>query len=109
MNLTRKEFLREGLISLGKVLVGPAATPALFESSAGDPTRPGIARADNSRCLARQAGCFSCLERCPTEALSLEPGRGVRVDAKKCSGCGACEDICPLHPKAITIAASHNR
>jgi Fe-S-cluster-containing dehydrogenase component len=44
------------------------------------------------------AGCESraCLESCPCEALAVEPRRGtVRVDADRCSGCGACVSACP--------------
>lgn len=58
--------------------------------------RIGIAQADNAFCLAQRGGCFTCLERCPEEAIAIEPGEGIRIDTGRCKGCGACEYGCPL-------------
>nr|WP_284694638.1 4Fe-4S dicluster domain-containing protein [Geomonas sp. Red32] len=55
-------------------------------------------------CLARSCGCFSCLERCPEEAITLVPSVGVEVDSARCTGCGICQDLCPTFPKAIVLA-----
>jgi len=44
------------------------------------------------------AGCGSCLEICPYEALSLEVRGNVRVstvDPNRCMGCGGCVAVCP--------------
>jgi len=44
------------------------------------------------------AGCGTCVELCPYEALSLAP-RGTahvsKVDHDRCMGCGCCVAICP--------------
>ena len=63
----------------------------------------GRAEADNGRCLAQRGGCFSCLERCPEEALAIELGTGIRIDGERCTGCGACEHVCPLEPGAVRV------
>ncbi len=40
----------------------------------------------------------SCAKVCPTEALQLREGGGVRFDAKKCLGadCRLCQQACPF-------------
>lgn len=97
MNLSRKEFLRRGLRSLGEALLDPASLVREDE---------GVAVARNDRCLARRGGCFSCLDSCPEEAITLEPGSGVRIDWERCTGCGGCVAICPVTPKALAIVAA---
>ena len=38
----------------------------------------------------------SCIDACPTEALSKKNGDSpLSVDTEKCSGCGVCTDACP--------------
>ncbi|MBN2224795.1 MAG: glycyl-radical enzyme activating protein [Deltaproteobacteria bacterium] len=41
----------------------------------------------------RCAGCGSCVEACPHDALVLE-GDGVRRDTGRCVVCGLCEKVC---------------
>ena len=94
MTLSRKEFLRRGLRSLGEALLNPAT---LVRQNAG------VAVARNDRCLAQRGGCFSCLESCPEGAIALELGSGVRIDQERCTGCGSCVAICPVTPKALTV------
>lgn len=69
----------------------------------GSVPRIGIALADNALCLAQRGGCFTCLERCPVEAIAIEPGVGIRIDTERCNGCGACQFSCPLEPGAIKV------
>jgi Fe-S-cluster-containing hydrogenase component 2 len=43
---------------------------------------------------ARCTGCGACVEVCPVEAIALLEGR-ARVDEGLCNGCGACAGACP--------------
>ncbi len=40
------------------------------------------------------SGCESCIDRCWTEALSMEDGIAVH-DPERCIACGACAYVCP--------------
>jgi ferredoxin-type protein NapF len=59
-------------------------------------------------CLtARGVVCRSCRDACPADAVSfgLAPGRvaRARIEAERCTGCGACVSPCPVN--AIRIEA----
>ena len=43
--------------------------------------------------VARCTGCGACIELCPVGAIALVDGR-VHVDDRTCTGCGACLDVC---------------
>jgi len=45
-------------------------------------------------------GCGTCVEACPTEALSLN-GEKITVDEGECVDCGVCVDECP--EKALSL------
>jgi heterodisulfide reductase subunit A-like polyferredoxin len=48
------------------------------------------AKVDKQKCT----GCESCLEDCPSEAISMvDEKAGVAADA--CVDCGVCVDTCP--------------
>lgn len=69
--------------------------------------RIGAARISQSRCIAWQGGfCQRCLDECPPaqEAIALQDFEKPAVDEERCSGCGACEHICPVEPAAIRVA-----
>ena len=44
--------------------------------------------------VTRCTGCGACVEVCPTGAMALVDGK-ARVDEELCIGCGACADACP--------------
>ena len=44
--------------------------------------------------VTRCTGCGACVEVCPVEAVALVDGK-ARVDEELCTGCGACVDACP--------------
>lgn len=52
-------------------------------------------------------GCGSCLDACPTEAISIEDGKAV-IDMA-CMDCGACPRVCPegaIRKQAAAAAVS---
>jgi NAD-dependent dihydropyrimidine dehydrogenase PreA subunit len=114
MNISRKDFFRTGLFSLGDTvcaLTGMTSTPA---APAPEPENGGrefvptgrpdlVALADNGLCLARNCGCFACIERCDARAIHLVFGTGVRIDGDQCTGCGSCAHVCPVTPKASSL------
>lgn len=113
MNISRKEFFKKSLFSLGDVVravTGAETTPADAQPEIRDAgefvpnERPDlVAVADNERCLARNCGCFACMERCDAQAIQMLFGTGIRIDEARCTGCGSCEYVCPVTPKAVTI------
>jgi ferredoxin len=113
MSLTRKEFLRQGFFSLGKTALDIAETlkgetvgepvPASEASEAPEPRPDMLAESFNERCLARNCGCFACVERCEPQAIMVVPGEGIRIDGERCTGCGMCEYVCPVVPKAVAL------
>ncbi len=115
MNISRKEFFRKSLFSLGEalnVIAGGAVQPhvEVAPETQQEPEfvpaeRPDLlAIADNSICLARNCGCFACIERCEPRAIHVVFGTGIRIDEARCTGCGWCEYVCPVTPKAVTIS-----
>ena len=116
VTLSRKEFFRKGLFSLGDTLLKATgvlqqsnveATAEPAEPPYGD--QPMVAFSRNEHCLARNCGCFSCVERCEAQALTVVMGEGIRVDSSLCTGCGSCLYVCPVTPKAIGLRIRENR
>jgi ferredoxin len=114
MSMTRKEFFRQGILSLGKTALdladtlkdssGPAATDQLLACQPlPEPDMDKVASPDNGCCLARSCGCFICIERCEIEAIAMVPGVGIKIDEARCTGCGTCEYVCPVVPRAVRL------
>ena len=45
--------------------------------------------------VTRCTGCGACVEVCPVEAIAALVDGKARVDEELCTGCGACVDACP--------------
>lgn len=113
MDISRKDFFKKSLYSLGEAIT--TVTGALKEPEVERPTIPDTADyvpaqdenmravASNEQCLARNCGCFACFERCAAQAITVVMGEGIRVDETKCTGCGTCEYVCPVTPKAVRL------
>jgi len=115
MNISRKDFIRKSLLSLGKTvfsvkdaLKGEVDLP-IVDPEPDDftpmPQPDQMAVAYNEFCLAKNSACFSCIKRCEPEAIKLIPGVGIRINAYLCNGCGLCQHLCPSTPKAIRMEA----
>ncbi|GAC1469052.1 MAG: hypothetical protein PVSMB11_04760 [Desulfuromonadaceae bacterium] len=113
MNLSRKDFFRKSLFSLGEALCSVSGVlkvssePTMVVPDMADfvstPHEELSAVAHNDTCLARNSGCFACMERCESDAIKLIPGVGVRINQQLCTGCGTCEYICPVTPKGVRM------
>lgn len=113
MSLSRKDFFKQGLFSLGKTALDIADTlkgrlPVVPVRHTGVPPlsepRPDMqAEAFNERCLARSNECSACVESCKPRAIKLNPGVGIRINPQFCDGCGNCEYVCPVEPKAVVL------
>ncbi|HJV33607.1 hypothetical protein [Geomonas sp.] len=113
MKLTRKQFLRQGIFSLGSSVLElatglrgePAAVPVEQEEPELQPRPDMVAVPVGSLCLARNCGCLACVERCEADAITLVPGKGIVIDPALCTGCGNCCYLCPVTPKAVALTA----
>lgn len=113
MEISRKEFFRKGFISLGRTVLDITdtikGTQPLVETDlpetvpSGDPRPNMVATQFNERCLARNCGCFACVERCQSNAITVIAGEGVKINETICTGCGTCEFVCPIIPKAVIL------
>src|ERR1044072_2391297 len=99
MDISRKDFFRKSLLSLGETLYafgGALKTTDVAESPhqqegdfvphEGDDL---LAVARNEHCLAKNCGCFACFERCEPQAIMVVMGKGIRIAPELCNGCGA--------------------
>ena len=118
MNINRKEFFKKSLFSLGEAFC--SVSNALKTSVESAPRVPDtsdfisvsrnelVAVAYNDGCLAKNSGCFACVERCETSAIRLVPGIGIRINPLLCTGCSTCEYVCPVTPKAVKMQSRKN-
>ncbi len=112
MTLSRKEFFRQGLFSLGETLLKaaglkqqPVVTSDEELADRLNSATPLLAVPRNEYCLARNCGCFICVDRCEAQAITMRMGVGISIDATLCTGCGSCLYVCPVTPKAIRMTA----
>ncbi len=113
MNISRKEFFRKSLKSLGEAVCKVSDTlrgsaevhmdlpdVAIFVPT---PHADQFAVAHSEHCLAKNSECFACVKRCNANAIRLIPRVGIRINSHLCNGCGTCEYICPVTPKAVKM------
>lgn len=68
--------------------------------------RMGLAKIDKDSCLAyNEFLCRSCYQNCPifNEAIVMDDQLRPVVKGDKCTGCGICENVCPLESSAIVV------
>jgi polyferredoxin len=77
---------------------------AAIQPIAPEQVKIGRAVVDHPLCLAwdQQVKCLVCVEACLVEAAQTYNGRIV-VDPQRCTGCGRCENACPVGGSAIHV------
>ena len=70
--------------------------------------RNGTAVWTKKNCIraTEEVECTACSRKCPAKAITIIDGF-PKVDQEKCTGCGACEHVCPARPEpAIAVKAA---
>jgi len=49
-----------------------------------------VVKVDKDLCV----GCETCIDECPSEAITMKEGVAV-IDKEKCVDCNTCIDCCP--------------
>jgi len=129
---TPRLIMTQGYCEYSCTLCGTVCpTGAITEISAKEkierPLRIGSAYLDRGRCLpwSGNGPCIVCEEHCPTspkaiylrkEVVNIPDGKRMEVklpyvDLKRCTGCGICENKCPIkgRPAIRTMAAGESR
>jgi ferredoxin len=103
-------YCREDCVVCTGVCPSDALRPlAIEDKPAIQIGRPAV---DMDICLlGADRECAECRRWCPYDAIRYVFSESEyclvpRIDAAKCNGCGACENVCPTKPKkAIVVAA----
>jgi len=78
---------------------------ALIKPESPERIRIGIARVNPTTCVTFKGQiCDLCFKACPYphSALMMIGGRPL-VGSGACTGCGLCEQVCPVRPRAIAV------
>ena len=105
----RAGWCEQNCAACGLVCSSGALVPFSIQEKPG--IQIGEVRINHDTCLAWGQGdkyreCLVCDEQCSYDAISQDRGDGVQrpiVDDKKCTGCGQCENVCPVKPEAAII------
>lgn len=97
--------------------VCPAGAIRLITIEDKSSTRIGHAVWIRKNCIPLTDGveCGNCARHCPSGAILMVPSdngnpNSVRipvVNAERCIGCGACENLCPAHPFSAIYVEGH--
>ena len=90
----------------GRVCPTEAIRPITIEEK--HQIQMGIAHIDKSRCIAWDTGkiCLVCNEQCSYQAVVGDDKKRPSVKEEKCTGCGICENKCPVEGEAAIVVHS---
>ena len=96
-------YCRVNCVTCSTVCPSGAIRPITVEQKSA--IQIGRARIRPELCIVTtdEVPCNSCSRNCPTDAITMVGNEGHKrpaVDAEKCTGCGACEYVCPARPLA---------
>jgi len=93
--------------------VCPAGAIHLIDRAVKTSIKIGTARWVRENCLPLTDGvsCGNCARHCPVGAITMIPAspdaadgpKVPLVDAERCIGCGACENLCPARPFSAIV------
>ncbi len=106
----QQDYCREDCVRCGDACPSGALRRLTPEEKLTSPV--GLARVDMDWCLLREdLECTKCAQWCPHGAIryvfdDTTYNTTPTIEPEKCSGCGACERVCPTRPvRAITIGS----
>ena len=98
-------YCRPECTRCGQVCPAGAIRPITKEEKTAIHVGHAVWIKDNCVVLTDGVSCGNCARHCPTGAIQMvdydHNGQTVKipaVDANKCIGCGACENLCPSRP-----------
>lgn len=112
-----KGWCRPECVKCGQVC--PAGAIKRISPDEKKTVRAGHAEWNRSACIAAKetspVNCTVCARHCPQKAITLVPvdrdnpsGPKIPVvDDAKCTGCGACEHLCPARPKPAMVVQGY--
>ena len=56
-----------------------------------------VAKVNADECV----GCGTCVDECPSEAISMNDDDIAVINADECTDCGMCVDACPTEAIAM--------
>lgn len=100
------DYCRTDCVACGQACPSGALQPLTVQQKRS--TRIGLATVNLDTCdMAKGGDCRRCIQECPYHAI--EPAGDdfdpfPRVLPSPCTGCGACQRVCPVTPPAILIS-----
>lgn len=96
------EFIKEGsLCGLGKTAPNTVLSTIRYFRSEYEAHIKGKCPAGKCREIIKYTitdkciGCTKCSQRCPVDAIGLNPYRRHKIDQEKCTKCDTCRQVCP--------------
>jgi NADH-quinone oxidoreductase subunit F len=96
------------LCGLGKTAPNPVLTTLRYFRDEYEAHLEGVCPAQRCKDLISYSitstciGCTVCAQRCPAEAIPIEPYQQHRIDQDTCTRCDICRQVCPNDSIEVT-------